>query len=339
MTANTEQNGVVEWSEEDECFIGSCPGIIGPCCHGDDEGEVYRELRQIIGEWLEIEKQDGTAKTTGQETFFTSYAKCLKFHLSRYRRSTLGVEEYGKWRGKAYEHILPRNLLWLNLIETFRAEIRTSLEESGVGLNQYFHHLNSSQAACFNLFWPLLNHAEPNLTVESLGIGPDKVVTWAFEKAIDKVEKTHCDLYLELKSGIRSFIEVNYTGHSFSRSIGDAQNREKLRNIYASALRKFVEQEYLEGKLFFANYQLLRNLTYFDPERNDIVIFLFPRGQDKVADRARKVLDVAIQNPTVRSRITILYLEDVVANALAHLTKDDHLLRTHLHLFQQKYIV
>ena len=30
----------------------------GPCCHGDDEDEVYRELRQIVEEWLEFEKLD-----------------------------------------------------------------------------------------------------------------------------------------------------------------------------------------------------------------------------------------------------------------------------------------
>ena len=32
---------IVEWSDEDECFIGYCLGIIGPCCHGDNEIEFY----------------------------------------------------------------------------------------------------------------------------------------------------------------------------------------------------------------------------------------------------------------------------------------------------------
>ena len=49
---------IVEWSEEDGCFIGYCPGIIGPCCHGDDEVQVYRELCGIVGEWLEIARQE-----------------------------------------------------------------------------------------------------------------------------------------------------------------------------------------------------------------------------------------------------------------------------------------
>ncbi len=58
MTGKAKYNGVVEWSEEDQCFIGYYPGVVGPCCHGDDEDEVYRKLRQIVDEWLEIEEQD-----------------------------------------------------------------------------------------------------------------------------------------------------------------------------------------------------------------------------------------------------------------------------------------
>ena len=51
---------LIEWFDEDRCFIGSCPGVIGPCCHGDDEVEVYRELCRIVEEWLEIiRREDG----------------------------------------------------------------------------------------------------------------------------------------------------------------------------------------------------------------------------------------------------------------------------------------
>ena len=50
---------IVEWSDEDQCFVGQCPGVVGPCCHGDDEAELYAELCQIVDEWLEILKQDG----------------------------------------------------------------------------------------------------------------------------------------------------------------------------------------------------------------------------------------------------------------------------------------
>jgi predicted HicB family RNase H-like nuclease len=50
---------VVEWSEEDRCFIGSAPPLIGPCCHGKKEEDVYRQLREIVGEWVDLYSEGG----------------------------------------------------------------------------------------------------------------------------------------------------------------------------------------------------------------------------------------------------------------------------------------
>jgi predicted RNase H-like HicB family nuclease/predicted RNA binding protein YcfA (HicA-like mRNA interferase family) len=50
---------IVEWSEEDECYVGQCPGIIGPCCHGEDEVAVYAELCRIVDEWVDIMRNRG----------------------------------------------------------------------------------------------------------------------------------------------------------------------------------------------------------------------------------------------------------------------------------------
>ena len=59
MTDSARYVKIVEWSEEDQAFVGECPGIIGPCCHGTDESEVYRELCQIVDEWIELARRDG----------------------------------------------------------------------------------------------------------------------------------------------------------------------------------------------------------------------------------------------------------------------------------------
>ncbi len=50
---------IVEWSDEDECYVGSVPGWIGPCCHGDEEVEVYKKLCSIVDEWIRIYQKDG----------------------------------------------------------------------------------------------------------------------------------------------------------------------------------------------------------------------------------------------------------------------------------------
>ncbi len=61
---------IVEWSEEDQCYVGTCPGLMLGGIHGDDEAKVYRELCQAVEEWIEIYEQDGDplpAKTAGKE--------------------------------------------------------------------------------------------------------------------------------------------------------------------------------------------------------------------------------------------------------------------------------
>ena len=341
MTANTKYGGVVEWSEEDECYVGSYPGIIGPCCHGDDKDLVFLQLRQIVDQWLAIEYEDLQEGSHAKEPGLGPYVDRVKSHLAEYRLNRLGLEQVGTYKGKSYDHILPKDLLWLNLIETVRAEVCQCIQEAGLRLDKYFHHLNSSQAACINLFWPLLNCANSGLLVESLGIGPGKVTHWEFEKVIDWKEKTHFDLYLELNSGAKTFIEFKYTEEELGRAKDDVQHRQKLKEIYGPALRDFVNPQYLKKKKFSANYQLLRNLIYINPERGDKVVFLVPHANEKIVGKLHMAIESAILDPSVRSLIKILFLEDFVSNAYdsAHMSDDEFYLRTHFHLYRMKYLV
>jgi predicted RNase H-like HicB family nuclease len=50
---------IVEWSEEDQCYVGSSPGLVLGGCHGDDEHEVFEELCQIVEETIDLYRQDG----------------------------------------------------------------------------------------------------------------------------------------------------------------------------------------------------------------------------------------------------------------------------------------
>ena len=49
---------LVEWSDEDQCFIGSCPELFYGGCHGDDPRAVFDELCQIVEETIVLYKQD-----------------------------------------------------------------------------------------------------------------------------------------------------------------------------------------------------------------------------------------------------------------------------------------
>ena len=37
----------VRWSDEDQVFVGSIPGLVGECCHGETPEEVIPQLRDI----------------------------------------------------------------------------------------------------------------------------------------------------------------------------------------------------------------------------------------------------------------------------------------------------
>ena len=50
---------IVEWSEEDQCFVGSAPGLLLGGCHGPDEVEVFAELCRIVEEAIELYQREG----------------------------------------------------------------------------------------------------------------------------------------------------------------------------------------------------------------------------------------------------------------------------------------
>lgn len=50
---------VVEWSEDDQCYVGSCPGLMFGGVHGDDEKSVYNELCHVVDEWIADSEKNG----------------------------------------------------------------------------------------------------------------------------------------------------------------------------------------------------------------------------------------------------------------------------------------
>jgi predicted RNase H-like HicB family nuclease len=61
---------IVEWSDKDQCYVGSCPGLFYGGCHGQDEQEVFAELCQIVEETINLYEKDGRTlppATSGQD--------------------------------------------------------------------------------------------------------------------------------------------------------------------------------------------------------------------------------------------------------------------------------
>ena len=50
---------IVEWSDQDKCFIGSCPELFYGGCHGPDPREVFDELCDIVEDNIQLCEKEG----------------------------------------------------------------------------------------------------------------------------------------------------------------------------------------------------------------------------------------------------------------------------------------
>ncbi|MCB1214634.1 MAG: toxin-antitoxin system HicB family antitoxin [Deltaproteobacteria bacterium] len=49
---------VVEWSEEDQCYVGTAPGLIMGGVHGKNQKKVFEDLCQLVEESIQLLKKE-----------------------------------------------------------------------------------------------------------------------------------------------------------------------------------------------------------------------------------------------------------------------------------------
>lgn len=81
MKESAKYAKIVEWSEEDQCYVGSTPGLVFGGCHGADEKKVFEELCSIVEEANALYRADG--KPLPPPTSGRDYANkmCRSFDL------------------------------------------------------------------------------------------------------------------------------------------------------------------------------------------------------------------------------------------------------------------
>ncbi len=80
---------VAVWSDEDNCYIGSAPPLVGQSCDRSlrDVAELFRELDEIAEEHLRIYTEDGCAPPSPleAEAYETQFIKTAGKHILRCR--------------------------------------------------------------------------------------------------------------------------------------------------------------------------------------------------------------------------------------------------------------
>ncbi len=269
-----------------------------------------------------------------------TYQSQMKQHLAHYKRDRLGVKEMGVWKrnGKEYPHILPEELKRLNIIETIRSEFWTyRAAHRDLKLHRDFHHLVSSQAMCFNLFFPLfgLPDSDPRSLTGSLHLGEAGIADWGFERMLDAKERTSFDFLMKMRSGPLCLFETKLTEPGFGQARDDTRHRMKLEGFYKSKLTNKVRPEILERDLFLGHYQLLRNVAYAEASGETRVFFVVPRRNDALT-RSLEFLKDALA-PEMRAVVQVIWLEDLLEK-IAKCVEGDPL-AAHFALFKAKYIL
>jgi hypothetical protein len=297
-----------------------------------------------------------------------NFQKDRKEKLSTFKTTNLTTEQ-GYWRELPYDHILPIEQKEKNIIHAFRDSFWTYYNGTDIKLHQYFHHLNSSQALCFNFFFPLFHYEKRFLTyvlyhileVESTyrtstvnldklfstkkDIDSDTVtqldeefiinnafLSCEFEKILDTAEATNFDFYINQQNGHRVLFEIKYTETDFGKTVADKRHIEKYKAIYRPKLEKLLKPEFLTQEFVFKNYQVVRNLSYIDDFTT--VVFLFPEANQALSgteDLIRKIL-----LPDFVQHTRVIHIENLTRQIL----QSDYLKQLHpiFDTFKQIYI-
>ncbi len=274
--------------------------------------------------------------------------KILK-HLIKWRKEEIKESGKGKWRGKYYKHILPKELAKLNILAEYREKFYNYNEENKdkIKFHECFAHLNSSQAMCINFFYPLYENKKLDLILEFIGFKEEKVDynTVKFEKESD-IEKnkgmrnpTSFDFYFETDSKKKFFFEIKYTEKEFGKANNKPDRQaENYNNIFRSILEckeKIIkidaENEESKKEKFSDNYQILRNLICIDD--NSYVVFLYPKDNEYILKAA--AASKSFLQPDYNNHLINKTWEEVILFAV-NKSKSENI-KEYLDKFKKKY--
>jgi hypothetical protein len=267
------------------------------------------------------------------------YQDDLKKHLADYKRMCLGIDEPGvfQYRGRdvPQDHILPLSEASRNLLE----EAQPILKKYGskLALHKYFHHLNSSQAFAFNLFFPYFDGTTESASALLRALGcPGTLAIWEVEQVPDRLEESNIDVVWRTTDGAQTFCEVKLSEAEFGKAADDLRHRTKFSNIYHQKLAPHLQANRLEMRAFLDAYQFNRNVWHMVHDDRSRLIFLLPRANAGLWASLKELLSGVVAG--TRERISAVATEDVIASLSADERCPDTL-RAYARKLKQKYLI
>ncbi len=87
---------IVEWSDDDRCFVGRCPGLFYGGCHGKDEARVFKRLCKIVEEHVAelLFKRESLPPPTAGKTYSGKFI--VRIGPELHQKAVLKAESRGE---------------------------------------------------------------------------------------------------------------------------------------------------------------------------------------------------------------------------------------------------
>ena len=97
---------IVEWSEEDHCYVGTAPGLIIGGVHGKNQKKVFDELCEAVEEAIQILRKEG--RSLPAATANKNYSGKIALRIPPQLHKTLVVKAFqsGESVNRLIEHEL-----------------------------------------------------------------------------------------------------------------------------------------------------------------------------------------------------------------------------------------
>ena len=246
-------------------------------------------------------------------------------HLSQYKKNVLKIKKNGIYSKnlKEYTHILPKDKEIHNLIVSdYFMDLWNIIKVYKINLHKYFHHLNSSQAMCFNLFYPIIKENLLEIIMKNTN---DDIIGWKFEYEPDKIERTNFDVFIQTQK-LGYYFELKFTEQNFGSKIMNERSIQRYNEVYKEKMQIFKK---VTPEIFYKNYQIFRNLSYID---KGIINFVFPKTRIDLDMEINTILEKHCDKKYLE-KINIVYIEDILERALL-INK----FKEHYKIFSEKYI-
>lgn len=268
-----------------------------------------------------------------------TYQEEIKTWLSNYKEKHFEKLPNGKWKKnqETYPHILPESHRFDNLLSPYKESFLNSSFKREIKFHSDFHHLNSSQAMCINLFYPLFQERKLELIALKLGIANEKIDydSVCFEKD-SEIERgyrpTSFDFYFSTESGKKIHFEIKYTEQEFGKAKKDPEHFEKYESVYQHH-ESVINEKYCNRDSFLENYQVMRNIINIGHDK--FVVFIYPENNLKIRKQAEYAKQEFVKTE-FKEKVFNITWEDLIEFIEPHIQNSKDL-NTQLKEFKDKY--